>query len=151
MSDPVELRRALKGNGVVSGKPGETVDFHKSKFMNYGDITRADAPLSKTAKTTGVLSDLEGNPRFFNTSGDEIEEREMFSNIAKPRVRYDVEVITKLIVYTGKNIDLIECYMRRMLINLKGIAWLAVEGNPLLFNVIGLGLGREHQELISVE
>lgn len=33
---------------------------------------------------------------------DEREEREMFSKLEKPRVRYDVEVITKLIVYTGK-------------------------------------------------
>ena len=31
----------------------------------------------------------------------EKEEREMFSNLEKPRVRYDVEVITKLIVYAG--------------------------------------------------
>lgn len=31
----------------------------------------------------------------------EKEEREMFSKLEKPRVRYDVEVITKLIVYTG--------------------------------------------------
>lgn len=32
----------------------------------------------------------------------EQEEREIFSKIEKPRVRYDVEVVTKLIVYTGK-------------------------------------------------
>lgn len=32
---------------------------------------------------------------------DEREEREMFSKLEKPRVRYDVEVITKLIVYAG--------------------------------------------------
>ena len=31
----------------------------------------------------------------------EREDREMFSGLEKPRVRYDVEVITKLIVYTG--------------------------------------------------
>ena len=33
---------------------------------------------------------------------NEKEEREIFSSIQKPRVRYDVEVITKLIVYSGK-------------------------------------------------
>lgn len=32
---------------------------------------------------------------------DEKEEREMFSKLEKPRVRYDVEVISKLIVYAG--------------------------------------------------
>lgn len=31
----------------------------------------------------------------------EREDREMFSRLEKPRVRYDVEVITKLIVYSG--------------------------------------------------
>jgi hypothetical protein len=45
----------------------------------------------------------------------------MFSKLQKPRVRYDVEVVTKLIVYSG-------------------IAWLAVEGNPILFELIGLGM-----------
>ncbi|KAL9594828.1 MAG: hypothetical protein Q9179_005224 [Wetmoreana sp. 5 TL-2023] len=52
----------------------------------------------------------------------EREEKELFSMVEKPRVRYDVEVVTKLIVYTG-------------------IAWLAVEGNPLLFQLVGLGSG----------
>lgn len=44
----------------------------------------------------------------------------MFSALEKPRIRYDVEVITKVVVYAG-------------------IAWLAVEGNPLLFAWSGLG------------
>lgn len=33
---------------------------------------------------------------------DELGEREMFERLVKPRVRYDVEVVTKLVVYTGK-------------------------------------------------
>ncbi|KAL1627973.1 Long-chain base-1-phosphate phosphatase [Neofusicoccum ribis] len=52
---------------------------------------------------------------------EEKEDREIFSMLERPRVRYDVEVVTKLIVYSG-------------------IAWLAVEGNPLLFEVFGLGM-----------
>jgi len=55
-------------------------------------------------------------------SQNEMEEREMFSRLEKPRVRYDVEVVTKLVVYTG-------------------IAWLAVEINPIIFEIIGLGMG----------
>lgn len=35
---------------------------------------------------------------------DEKEDREMFSKLEKPRVRYDVEVITKLIVYSGQRL-----------------------------------------------
>ncbi|ERF74279.1 hypothetical protein EPUS_01966 [Endocarpon pusillum Z07020] len=49
-------------------------------------------------------------------------EKDMFSRLEKPRVRYDAEVVTKLIVYSG-------------------IAWLAVEGNPILFDTLGLGVG----------
>ncbi|EON60903.1 hypothetical protein W97_00113 [Coniosporium apollinis CBS 100218] len=49
------------------------------------------------------------------------EEQEMFLSLEKPRVRYDVEVVTKLIVYSG-------------------IGWLAVEGNPILFELCGLGM-----------
>ena len=30
------------------------------------------------------------------------EEQDMFSRLQKPRVRYDVEVVTKLVVYSGK-------------------------------------------------
>lgn len=52
----------------------------------------------------------------------ERDEKELFSRLEKPRVRYDVEVITKLIVYTG-------------------IAWISVEGNPILFEYLGLGMG----------
>lgn len=50
---------------------------------------------------------------------DEERDRNMFSQLEPPRVRYDVEVITKLVVYAG-------------------IAWLAVEGNPLLFEQLGI-------------
>lgn len=36
------------------------------------------------------------------TEQNEMGEREMFEQLVKPRVRYDVEVVTKLVVYTGK-------------------------------------------------
>ena len=52
-------------------------------------------------------------------SEDEKHDSEMFSNLEKPRVRYDVEVITKLVVYAG-------------------IGWLADEGCPLLFELVGI-------------
>lgn len=50
---------------------------------------------------------------------DELQDRKMFSALEKPRIRYDVEVITKVVVYAG-------------------IGWLAVEGDPLLFEWLGL-------------
>ncbi|KAI5467033.1 phosphatidic acid phosphatase type 2/haloperoxidase [Mariannaea sp. PMI_226] len=59
-------------------------------------------------------------PGIVVTGEDGLEEKEMFSQLVKPRVRYDVEVVTKLVVYTG-------------------IAWFAVAIIPILFEVVGLG------------
>jgi hypothetical protein len=42
----------------------------------------------------------------------ERSEQEMFSRLEKPRVRYDVEVVTKLIVYSGKTIPSFGCVDR---------------------------------------
>ncbi|KAF2482966.1 phosphatidic acid phosphatase type 2/haloperoxidase [Neohortaea acidophila] len=47
------------------------------------------------------------------------EDHRMLSALEKPRTHYDVEVVTKLVVYAG-------------------IAWLATEGNPLWFAKLGL-------------
>ncbi len=43
-------------------------------------------------------------PDLFVGRQDELGEREMFEKLVKPRVRYDVEVVTKLIVYTGMSV-----------------------------------------------
>ncbi|KAI9662716.1 MAG: hypothetical protein M1831_002759 [Alyxoria varia] len=56
-------------------------------------------------------------------SSDAKDDHEMFLRLLKPRVRYDVEVVTKLIVYTG-------------------IAWLSVAGNAIIFELCGLGMGK---------
>ncbi|KAJ9612182.1 Long-chain base-1-phosphate phosphatase [Cladophialophora chaetospira] len=54
-------------------------------------------------------------------AADELQEQQIFSGIQKPRVRYDVEVVTRLIVYSG-------------------IAWWAVEGVPIIFKHAGLSV-----------
>lgn len=72
------------------------------------------SPLAVDNSTSADLSS--GMPP---TDPEYIHRTELFASIQKPRVRYDVEVVTKLIVYTG-------------------IALLAVEGNPILFHHLGL-------------
>ena len=51
------------------------------------------------------VHDMNG-PTEFGTGAeateDEKNDREMFRKLQKPRVRYDVEVVTKVIVYAGK-------------------------------------------------
>ncbi|KAK1754740.1 dihydrosphingosine 1-phosphate phosphatase LCB3 [Echria macrotheca] len=51
---------------------------------------------------------------------DDLGEKEMFEKLVKPRVRYDVEVVTKLVVYTG-------------------IGGLAVDLILIAFELVGLG------------
>ncbi|KAH0541282.1 hypothetical protein FGG08_004206 [Glutinoglossum americanum] len=82
-------------------------------------------------------------------SEEEREEREMFLRLEKPRVRYDVEVVTKLIVYSGTAPPPTSVLFQppkrsiRLTRTLIGIGWLAVEVNPILFEILGLGMGRQ--------
>ncbi|PKY00060.1 sphingoid base-phosphate phosphatase [Aspergillus campestris IBT 28561] len=50
---------------------------------------------------------------------EEPNEEEVFAQIKRPRVRYDVEVVTKLVVYSG-------------------IGWVVIEIAPLIFDMAGL-------------
>ena len=57
--------------------------------------------------TPATGSSMGGSParRLSEETRDmEREEREIFAKLEKPRVRYDVEVVTKLIVYSGKEL-----------------------------------------------
>ncbi|KAI0006709.1 PAP2-domain-containing protein [Xylariaceae sp. FL0662B] len=76
----------------------------------------------------GPAADGNAEPDMYIGQQDELGEKEVFSKLIKPRVRYDVEVVTKLIVYTG-------------------IGWIAVEIVPLLYELIP-GLGAGHLQAI---
>lgn len=54
--------------------------------------------------TTPPTDDPENSslePDIYVGQGNELGEKEIFSRLEKPRVRYDVEVVTKLVVYAG--------------------------------------------------
>jgi dihydrosphingosine 1-phosphate phosphatase len=56
---------------------------------------------------TVVVSPVEdkaagGEPDLYIGSQDELGEKEVFAKLVRPRVRYDVEVVTKLVVYAGR-------------------------------------------------
>lgn len=73
----------------------------------------------------------------------ESEKRQIFMQLMKPRVRYDVEVVTKLIIYSGK--CTLYCFSTKvggpLLIYCTGIGYVAVCANPILFEYVGLGTG----------
>jgi hypothetical protein len=62
---------------------------------------------------------------------DDENEKMLRTNIEEPRIRYDVEVVTKLIVYGG--------ITYKMYAHL-GIGWLSVDLLPLVFQALGLSV-----------
>ncbi|KAK5098838.1 Long-chain base-1-phosphate phosphatase [Lithohypha guttulata] len=66
---------------------------------------------------------VNGGSETFMKAADEKDRSELFATVQKVRVRYDVEVVTKLIVYGG-------------------IGWIAVEGAPMLFHHLWLSTYR---------
>lgn len=114
--------RSKKSPPPMNRRPG--LPTPASSQTDFDSTLSSPSVFSNDALTPSSLTSGVSTPRR-RLSEDrreyERDEKEIFSMLEKPRVRYDVEVITKLIVYTG-------------------IAWLAVEGNPLLFELIGLGM-----------
>lgn len=73
------------------------------------------------------------------TNGIQSDEQEMFSMIKKPRVRYDVEVVTKLIVYIGTTGTCsCSCCGRANDLPLPGIAVIVIDFSPYVFDSLGL-------------
>ncbi|CAK7264747.1 Long-chain base-1-phosphate phosphatase [Sporothrix epigloea] len=135
---PVE---AVSSSGVVGGSSGATLSAtsgsdrdrkasalvgRKKSIAQFEEMMGQGTVVEATQQTTpfpllNVEEDANPDePELFVGRQDELGEREMFEKLVKPRVRYDVEVVTKLIVYTG-------------------IGWLAVEIIPVVFELIGLG------------
>ena len=90
----------------------------RSDFQNLG--VQHFALLSPALTTPGLESPMEMFPPFEPPAqlDDNKADEEMFLALLKPRVRYDVEVVTKLIIYAG-------------------IAWITMEGTPILFHFTG--------------
>lgn len=106
----VSLREILTKNEDVLCTPELPLENHVSAHMMDGAPTRS---VQRNEPRLSVQSEETPNK----------QDQAVFLRLLRPRVRYDVEVVTKLIVYSG-------------------IAWLAVEGNPILFELCGLGVGR---------
>jgi membrane-associated phospholipid phosphatase len=73
------------------------------QMMGTGAVLQAEKDLPTPPESN---ADVEGDAiRFSQNLTDEeneTEKRELFMKLTKPRVRYDVEVVTKLIVYSGE-------------------------------------------------
>lgn len=91
----------------TSGRiPTTGLQLTSSAVNGYRKLSNLETALCAPSMP-GTISDVKG-VKASSTRGPsddrrqyESEEREIFSRLEKPRVRYDVEVITKLVVYTG--------------------------------------------------
>jgi hypothetical protein len=88
-------RKNSRATTVKSGVEGY------EQMMGQGHVILTPDPEALGKALIGKK--LDGNEELDIIVGSENElgEKEMFSRLEKPRVRYDVEVVTKLVVYTG--------------------------------------------------
>ncbi|CAI6096993.1 unnamed protein product [Clonostachys chloroleuca] len=106
------------------GKAAHASGTYHSSIRDYermmGELDSPFSPISPTSPKSPALPTSPTSPTVPEESENEIDENLVFSRIERPRVRYDVEVVTKLVVYAG-------------------IAWFAVALNPIIFELVGLG------------
>ncbi|TPX11892.1 uncharacterized protein E0L32_007390 [Thyridium curvatum] len=114
--------RSTMASGVQQGPLAQY-----EEMMGQGTVvmdSAAPPPLSaaesREQQQHHLLHPEDDEPDMFIGRQDELGEKEIFERLTKPRVRYDVEVVTKLVVYAG-------------------IGLLAVEVIPVLFEFVGLG------------
>ena len=97
---PLRGDYAIKPNGsYFTGDLHTTVASERDQPYTTLNDTRSQLPvglIDLPQPTAGVRSPSQDRRQ------NEKDEKEIFSMLEKPRVRYDVEVITKLIVYSGK-------------------------------------------------
>ena len=95
----MEKAEPILGTGLLPTPMASRVHSYE-RMMGTGDISLLEKPiLSTTENGSNVAGDdfhLAQSP-----AEEENEKRQIFMMLTKPRVRYDVEVVTKLIVYTG--------------------------------------------------
>ncbi|KAL7778513.1 hypothetical protein CFE70_008014 [Pyrenophora teres f. teres 0-1] len=115
----IEKGDPLLGAGLLPTPMASRVHSYE-QMMGTGKVgfekKNAITPPDSDTDIAGDEYDKKRKEEQQNSSEEENEKHEIFMKLTKPRVRYDVEVVTKLIVYT------------------------AVAGNPILFEFLGLGM-----------
>lgn len=107
-----QRRESISSNHSLKSKSSNMDLANKSEDQSG----RALASGAQRVPSTEYEKIIAGNETVM-TPGDEItelqsrkaDEQEVFARLAKPRVRYDVEVVTKLIVYAGKFHNMFLC------------------------------------------
>lgn len=92
---------ATKQEGVLpDGRPAVVLRA-QSKLDEYEHMMGSGSPRPRATAVDVDSSDRVSPASLPEDNTKEPDEAEVFSRIKKPRVRYDVEVVTRLIVYSG--------------------------------------------------
>ncbi|GIJ99692.1 hypothetical protein Aspvir_003694 [Aspergillus viridinutans] len=108
-------------NVSMSGTQPSKSARKQSKLDEYEHMMGTGISRNSPGTITDIDRDTSTEPFPAYEEEKEPDFTEVFSQVKKPRVRYDVEVVTKLVVYSG-------------------IAWVTIEGAPIVFDKVGLGL-----------
>lgn len=101
-------RESLSGGSRASpaAESRDKPDGHtrtQSKLDEYENMMGTGGPRQRVVNVVEPNGKIRMSPGSLpEESVQDADETEMFSRIKKPRVRYDVEVVTKLIVYLGR-------------------------------------------------
>ena len=104
-----QRRDSMNSNPSLRSK-SSLVDISSKDEDSSGKTAQtsgAQKPLAQQAREQGgekngnVIFGENGNPDIVIEQEDELNEKEVFAQVTRPRVRYDVEVVTKLVVYAG--------------------------------------------------
>jgi hypothetical protein len=86
---------AISEEGSSSGAAVHRLSRKPSKLDEYENMMGTGTNAIEVASQS---SGMEPFPEFI----DEHDEEKLFAQVKRPRVRYDVEVVTKLVVYCGQ-------------------------------------------------
>lgn len=126
------------GAGAEGGGSGrrDASQTRKSLLKQY------ESMMGEGEVVTGHVNGSGGVDIYVTQEQYRLEEKDMFSKLQRPRVRYDVEVVTKLVVYAGKDIrapPVASLSLSNQVCSV-GIGWLSVAVIPAIFEVLGLGV-----------
>lgn len=102
-----QRRESIGSNASLKSKSsnldlkGKDEDKSGKGAQTSGAIVFKENELFRGPNDGVVTPGENGNPDIYFTMENERDEKEVFSQLVKPRVRYDVEVVTKLVVYGG--------------------------------------------------
>lgn len=101
-------RRESMGSNPSLRSKSSNIELTSTKEEDQAGRAQASgaqkSPLNHYEQQMGEVKETttENGTTAFPEYNEEIDEKVVFSQLVKPRVRYDVEVVTKLVVYAGR-------------------------------------------------